>query len=139
MVLHVLLGTAVVGVGFWLLWDALPPWLVLGWAVLAGGFLWWKARSVVALWAWTTLLLGMESFARPVVLMIQLKSATEPPSDERMEAVLAAIVFGLFSSVFWMSFSYGLFKRAAVPENGSPQQPLSIPADTSTSKGKQAR
>lgn len=139
MVLHVFLGTAVVGVGFWLLWETVSPPVVLSWAFLAAGFLWWKGRSIVALWAWTTLILGLESFARPAVLMVRLKSGATPPSEEDMESVLAAIVLGLFSSVFWISFSYGLFKRAGAPANMSPSGPPSTDAEVSAAKRKPAR
>jgi hypothetical protein len=44
--------------------------------------------------------------------MIQLKGVSETPSQDQMEAMLMAVVLGLFSSVFWIAFSYGLFKRA---------------------------
>jgi hypothetical protein len=39
-----------------------------------------------------------------------------------MGAILSAIVMGLFSAVFWISFAYGLFKRAkaaAEPDGSS--------------------
>ncbi|MEK9140179.1 MAG: hypothetical protein AAB308_03905, partial [Nitrospirota bacterium] len=57
-------------------------------------------------------LLGLESFAWPVVLMIQLRGQAESLPESEMGTVLSAVVLGLFSSVFWISFSYGLFKRA---------------------------
>lgn len=110
--LNVFLGTGVAAVGLWMLWDAIPPRMLAGWIVAVGGFLWWKGRTLTEVWAWSTLLLGLESFTWPLVLMIQLKTATATPSDEQMGAVLSAVVLGLFSAVFWLSFSYGLFKRA---------------------------
>jgi hypothetical protein len=56
-------------------------------------------------------LLGLESFAWPIQVMIQLKGVSETPSQDQMETMLMAVVLGLFSSVFWIAFSYGLFKR----------------------------
>lgn len=112
ILLNVLLGTLVVAVGFWLLWGTVSPVLVAGWALAVGGFLLWKARTITAVWAWATLLLGLESFAWPIMLMIQLKAASVTPSEDEMGTILSAVVLGLFSSVFWISFSYGLFKRA---------------------------
>ena len=112
MPLNRLLGTGVVAIGFWLLWGSLSVFAVVVWSVAVGGFLWWKAKTATEVWAWSTLLLGLESFAWPVLLMIQLKSASSTPSEEEMGTVLSAVVLGLFSSVFWVSFSYGLFKRA---------------------------
>jgi hypothetical protein len=44
--------------------------------------------------------------------MIQLKGPSETLPEAEMGTILSAVVLGLFSSVFWISFSYGLFKRA---------------------------
>ena len=133
MLLNQLLGTTVAAIGFWLLWGAVAPAAVLVWIAAVGGFLWWKTRTVTEVWAWSTLLLGLESFAWPVLLMVQLKSASAAPSDDEMGTVLSAVVLGLFSSVFWMSFAYGLFKRAWHKEPAEqsagpvPVQPTSEP------------
>jgi hypothetical protein len=109
--INVGLGTAVAAVGFWLLWGAASPALLLAWIIAVAAFLWWAARTTSAVWAWATLVLGLESFAWPVVLMVQLRGGNGTPSDEEMGTVLAGVVLGVFSSVFWLSFSYGLFKR----------------------------
>ena len=45
--------------------------------------------------------------------MIHLRLTTNQPSDEDMGLILNAVLFGLFSSVFWISFAYGLFKRTS--------------------------
>jgi hypothetical protein len=112
MLLNVVLATLVTTVGFWLIWSE-PSWGgVVVWALAAGGFLWWKAGSVTEIWAWSTLGLGLQSVMWPVQRMIQFHGATETLSDEEMGAILSAVVMGLFSSVFWLSFSYGLFQRA---------------------------
>lgn len=112
ILLNLFLCVIVTTVGFWILWGAEWPLVIAGWALAAGGFLWWRARSVAELWAWATLGLGLESFIWPILLMAQLKRASETPSEEEMGTILSAIVLGLFSSIFWISFSYGLFKRA---------------------------
>lgn len=122
MLLNISLGTLVVAIGFWLLWGTLVPGVVVLWVALVGSFLYWKCRTITEIWAWSTLLLGLESFAWPLQLMIQLKSVASGPSDEEMGTILSAVVLGLFSSVFWMSFSYGLFKRKA-GTLGSPTTP----------------
>lgn len=111
--LNLFLGTLVTAVGFWLLWGGtVSPIVVVGWALTVGLFLWIMTESVTELWAWSTLLLGLESFAWPLVLMIQLKSQAESLPESEIGTVLSAVVLGLVSSVFWISFSYGLFKRA---------------------------
>ena len=112
ILLNLFLCVLVTTVGFWILWGAAWPLVIAGWALVVGIFLWWRARSVSELWAWATLGLGLESFIWPILLMTQLKRASETPSDEEMGTMLSAVVLGLFSSVFWLSFSYGLFKRA---------------------------
>ncbi len=126
--LNISLGTLVVAIGFWLLWGTLVPGVVALWIALVGAFLYWKCSTITEIWAWSTLLLGLESFAWPLQLMIQLKSAATGPSDEEMGTILSAVVLGLFSSVFWMSFSYGLFKRK--PEIPSPPTTSATPEPT---------
>lgn len=106
------LGTLVAVVGFWLVWGDVSPFVVFGWAVTVVVALWLKAESITEIWAWSTLLLGLESFAWPVVLMVQLKGASDSLPEAEMGTILSAVVLGLFSSVFWITFSYGLFKRA---------------------------
>ena len=111
IILNLILGTLVTTIGFWILQGAASQGIVVLWAFTVGGFLWWRVRSITELWAWATLLLGLESFAWPIHVMIQLKGVSETPSQDQMEAMLMAVVLGLFSSVFWIAFSYGLFKR----------------------------
>jgi hypothetical protein len=132
ILLNLLLGTLVVAIGFWLLWGAMTPVIAAGWALAVGGLLWWRARTITEIWAWSTLLLGLESLAWPLTLMIRLKGASDTPSEDEMGAILSAVVLGLFSSVFWISFAYGLFKRAwevapASPQSASGTLPISEP------------
>lgn len=109
--LNAVLGTVVVMIGGGLLWGALPVWwnVVLFCGVLM--FLLWRGRTIGAVWAWSTLLLGIESLAWPIVTMVHVRLTANQPSDEDMGVILNAVLFGLFSSVFWISFAYGLFKR----------------------------
>ena len=134
MLLNLLLGTLVVAVGFWLLWGTVSPVIVAGWALAVGGLLWWRARTITQVWAWSTLVLGLESFAWPLTLMIQLKAASTTPSEDEMGTILSAVVLGLFSSVFWISFSYGLFKRAWGSAVDSPTNALSPPPSVHPAK-----
>lgn len=110
LLLNLVLGTLVTTVGFWILWNTASYVAVMGWVLVASGFLWWRAKSVTEVWAWATLILGLESFAWPLQRMIQLKAVTEAPSQDEMGAMLSDIIMGLFFAVFWLSFSYGLFK-----------------------------
>lgn len=128
MVLNLSLGTLVTAVGFWLVWGGtVSPVMVGGWALTVALFLWFMTTSITALWAWSTLLLGLESFTWPFVLMIQLRGQAESLPESEMGAILSAVVLGLFSSVFWISFSYGLFKRARKLDPGvSKEQPETV-------------
>ncbi len=116
--LNLSLGTLVVAIGFWLIWGgSVSPVVVVGWTLSVGLFLWFMTKSITEVWAWTTLLLGLESFAWPLMLMIQLKGQAESPPESEMGTILSAVVLGLFSSVFWISFAYGLFQRARKPDS----------------------
>lgn len=110
--LNLTLGTVVSTVGFWLIWGNISPFIVLGWAFIVGLFLWLMAESISKVWAWCTLLLGLESLVWPIVLMVQLRGTSETVPESEMGTILSAVVMGLFSSVFWVSFSYGLFNRS---------------------------
>ena len=110
--MNAVLGGLVVAVGAWLAsqeFSVLQAALVL---VAATGFLWWRGGTVTLIWAWSTLLLGIECFVWPIATMLHVRSAGAEPSDEEMGAILSAILMGVFSAVFWTAFSYGLFKRA---------------------------
>ena len=118
--LNLSLGTLVAAIGFWLIWGGtVSAIIVVGWALSVGLFLWFMAESIAALWAWSTLLLGLESFAWPLVLMIQFRGRAESLPESEMGTILSAVVLGLFSSVFWISFSYGLFRRARKKLDGT--------------------
>ena len=40
------------------------------------------------------------------------KLGPEPPMEE-LERIFNAVIFGLFSGVFWMTFAYGIYKRTS--------------------------
>lgn len=120
--LNAVLATLVVTVGAWLVWGPFPTgWAlaVLATVLLFHLFLVWRGTSIGALWAWGTLLLGIESLAWPVTEMVRLRAVSQP-SEEQMGQVLNAVLFGLFSSVFWTTFAFGLFKRAYRTEDRPP-------------------
>ncbi|MEK7235410.1 MAG: hypothetical protein AAB242_02240 [Nitrospirota bacterium] len=113
--LNALLGSFVVAAGAWLAWDSFSPWGIFLVACGVAGLLIWQGRTIGLVWAWATLLIGLESLAWPIVTMVQVRSATTEPTDEQMRTILSAVLTGLFSAVFWITFSYGLFKRAGQP------------------------
>lgn len=117
--LNALLGSLAVAAGAWLAWDSFSLWGIFLVAGGVAGLLIWQGRTIGLVWAWTTLLIGLESLAWPIVTMVQIRSATTEPTDEQMGTILSAVLTGLFSAVFWISFSSGLFKRAAQPMTAS--------------------
>ena len=113
--LNALLGSLVVAAGAWLAWDSFSLWEVSLVTAGVAGFLVWQGRTIGLVWAWATLLLGVESLAWPIVTMVQVRSITIEPTDEQMGTILSAVLMGLVSAVFWITFSYGLFKRSGEP------------------------
>jgi hypothetical protein len=56
----------------------------------------------------------------------------EPPIEE-LERIFTAVIFGLFSGVFWMAFAYGIYKRTRGPII---HHPFPEPTTSSTTKKK---
>ena len=108
--LNAILGSLAVTIGFWLTWGEMPLALAVVVALCTTAFLTWLGSSIAIVWAWATLLLGVESLAWPIVTMVQVRMTVAEPTDEQMGRILIAVLFGLFSSIFWLTFAYGIFK-----------------------------
>jgi hypothetical protein len=108
--LNAVLGSVVVTVGFWLVWGDLPLALALLVALGVSVVLVWRGSTVAEVWAWVTALLGLESLAWPIVTMVRLRMQSSAPTEQEMGMILTAVLFGLFSSIFWLTFSYGIFR-----------------------------
>ncbi len=113
--LNAVLGSLTVIVGLWLLIGAMPVPLGIGLAISLAILLAWKCPSMGYIWAICTLLLGVESIAWPMMQMADLQKLGPEPPLEEMERIFTAVLFGLFSGVFWMTFAYGIFKRTRGP------------------------
>jgi hypothetical protein len=109
--LNAVLGSLVVAVGFWLTWGELPIAVTAGLALVVAVFLGWQGSTIGRVWAWATLLLGIECLAWPITTMVQVRMVTAEPTDRQMGDILNAVVWGLPSGVFWLTLSYGTFKR----------------------------
>ena len=114
--LNALLGSLVLTMGLWIVAGEMPPPTAVAVYGLIAGALGWLCSSNTAIWAWTTLLFGAESLAWPISMMVRIKLAGMDPTEQQMQDMLTAILFGLFSSIFWFTFAYGLFKCAWAPE-----------------------
>jgi dolichyl-phosphate-mannose--protein O-mannosyl transferase len=134
------LGSLVVTVGFWLVGGAVPVAALTAVAATADGFLLWQGRTVGLMWAWSTLLLGLESLAFPVVTLWRHQPDAASPTQEQMVVLLTGVVFGLFSSVFWISFAWGLFRQAGLSESpGLPAADRGSPANASAERSGKKR
>ena len=109
--LNAVLGSLTVTVGLWLLVGALPVPMGIALAVGFAILLAWKSPSIGYIWAASTLILGVESFAWPFMQMADLQKLGPEPPLEELQRIFTAVLFGLFSGVFWMTFAYGIFKR----------------------------
>ena len=120
--LHALLGGLVAAGGVFVMWEQAGIVWTLLIAAGATAFLLWQGRSIGAVWAWTTLGLGIESMTWPIVTMIRIRMEGIEPTEEQMGTILNAVLFGLFASVFWVTFAFGLFKR--LREQNAPPIPV---------------
>ncbi|MCS6294651.1 MAG: hypothetical protein H8K09_00275 [Nitrospira sp.] len=120
--LHALLGGLVAAGGVFVMWEQAGIVWTLLIAAVATAFLLWQGRSIGAVWAWTTLGLGIESMTWPIVTMIRIRMEGIEPTEEQMGTILNAVLFGLFASVFWVTFAFGLFKR--LREQNAPPIPV---------------
>ena len=109
--LHAVLGGVVITVGFWLMWGELLPGLAAIIALSVAAFLTWRGTTLGRVWGWATLLLGLESLAWSILTMVRVRMDTGEPTDQQMGDMLTAILFGVPSAIFWLSFSYGIFNR----------------------------
>lgn len=134
--LNAVLGSLTVTVGLWLLVGALPMPIGIALAIGLAILLAWKSPSIGSIWASSTLILGVESLAWPIMQMADLQKLGPEPPLEELERIFTAVLFGLFSGVFWMTFAYGIFKRTR--DKNSPTAPSTTVPKTKNQK-KQSR
>ena len=131
--LNAVLGSLAVTVGLWLLVGALPVPIGIALGIGLAILLAWKCPSMGYIWAICTLLLGVESIAWPMMQMTDLQKLGPEPPIEELERIFTAVLFGLFSGVFWMTFAYGIYKRTRGPII---HHPFPEPSSSSPSKKK---
>ena len=133
---NAVLGSVAVTVGLWLLFGALPIPIGIAMAIGLAVVLAWKCPSTGYIWAICTLLLGVESLAWPMMEMTALQQLGPEPPMEDLERIFTAVIFGLFSGVFWMTFAYGIYKRTQGPIIHSS---FPIPGSSSPPKKKKSK
>ena len=123
--INAVLGSLTVTVGLWLLLGELSAPVALVLALGLAGLLAWKCPTIAYVWTASTLLLGLESLAWPLIQITDLQKLGPEPPLEDLQRIFTAVLFGLFSGVFWMTFSYGIYKRTRTQQN--PPKPSDDP------------
>ena len=134
--LNAVLGSLTVTVGLWLLIGAIPVPLGIALTIGLAILLAWKSPSIGYIWAASTLLLGVESFAWPIMQMADIQKLGPEPPLEELQRIFTAVLFGLFSGVFWMTFAYGIFKRTRGTNTPSTR---SVPTPQTKNQKKRSR
>lgn len=127
-------GSVAVTIGFWMLWPSISAAEAFGIALLVAAFLIWRGSTSAHIWAWTTLLLGLESLAWPVSTIVQERMTEGEPSAEQMGQILTAMLFGLFAGVFWITFAYGIWARWIRQPTPAESKPVSTLSRKSQSR-----
>jgi len=111
LVVNAVLGAMAVTVGLWFLRGDLSSSVTI--VIIIGlTILYAKVCPTAAhVWMWSTLLLGVESLAWPFQLIGELEQYGAEPPLEEMSKVFTAVLFGVFSGIFWLTFAYGIYRR----------------------------
>ena len=122
---NAVLGAIAVTVGLWFLQgdlsSAVTIILIVGLTILYAKV----CPSTAHVWMWSTLLLGLESLAWPFQMLGELQQFGPEPPIEEMSKVFTAVLFGLFSGIFWLTFAYGVYRRTQPKvESSSSGEPL---------------
>jgi len=122
LLFNAVLGAMAVTGGLWLLQGGLSLGTTI---VVVVGVMVVFAKTcpgVAQVWMWSTLLLGLESLAWPFLMLGELRQFGPEPPLEEMSKVFTAVLFGIFSGIFWLTFAYGLYHRTQAHEE--PPSPL---------------
>ena len=111
LLINAVLGAMAVTVGLWFLQGDLSSSVTI--IIIVGlTILYAKVCPTAAhVWMWSTLLLGVESLAWPFQLIGELEQYGAEPPLEEMSKVFTAVLFGVFSGIFWLTFAYGIYRR----------------------------
>jgi len=111
LLVNAVLGAITVTVGLWFLQGGLTSAMTI---IMIVGLTIVYIRmcpTTPHVWMWSTMLLGLESLAWPFQMLGELKQFGPEPPLEEMERVFTAVLFGLFSGIFWLTFAYGIYRR----------------------------
>ncbi len=120
---NAVLGAMAVAGGLWLLYGGLSIAVTVTVVVVLMVVFAKTCPGVTHVWAWSTLLLGMESLAWPFYRLIELRQFGPEPPLEEMSKAFTSVLFGVLSGIFWLTFAYGLYRRTQ-PKPEDPASPL---------------
>lgn len=131
--LNAVFGGMAVTVGLWFLRGDLSS-AVTTIAVVGSTVAFIKLCPTIAhIWMYVTFLLGLESLAWPFQMMGELRSLGPEPPMEDMQRIFTAVLFGVFSGVFWLTFAYGIYRRTR------PEEPTQAPVPLTPNQAKAKR
>ena len=135
LVVNAVLGAMAVTVGLWFLRGDLSSSVTI--VIIIGlTILYAKVCPTAAhVWMWSTLLLGVESLAWPFQLIGGLEQYGAEPPLEEMSKVFTAVLFGVFSGIFWLTFAYGIYRRTQ-PKT---EEPLPLTSNQAKAQRKKKR
>ena len=109
--INAVLGAMAVTVGLWFLQGDLSSSITV--LMIVGLTILYAKVCLTAwhIWMWSTLLLGLESLSWPFQMMGELQQFGPEPPIEEMSKVFTAVLFGVFSGIFWLTFAYGIYRR----------------------------
>jgi len=133
LLINAVLGAMAVTVGLWFLQGDLSSSVTI--IIIVGlTILYAKVCPTAAhVWMWSTLLLGIESLAWPFQLIGELEQYGSEPPLEEMSKVFTAVLFGVFSGIFWLTFAYGIYRRT------QPKTEESIPLTSNQAKAQRKK
>ena len=132
--IHAVLGGMIATIGLWMLMGGLSMTITVILVVVCMVGLVNVSPTVAHIWMWTTIVLGLESFAWPIQTMGELRALGPEPPLEEMKHIFTAVLFGVFSGVFWLTFAYGIYRKI-----NPPPQPVNPPAASRNSKAKRKK
>ena len=115
LLVNAVLGAMAVAGGLWFLQGGLSLTMTVLVVVGLAAVLVNICQRAAQVWTWSTLLLGLESLAWPFQLVGELRQFGPEPPMEEMSKVFTAVLFGVFSGIFWLTFAYGLYRRSQPP------------------------
>jgi len=135
---NAILGAIAVTVGLWFLQgdlsSAITIIMIVGLTIVYTQM----CPTTAHVWMWSTMFIGLESLAWPFQMVGTLEQFGPEPPIEEMERVFTAVLFGLFSGIFWLTFAYGIYRRTQ-PKVVDPSSVEPISANQAKAQRKKKR